>query len=725
MNQQQTQVTPQQQNNVTNVIYDSFSLLNTNQPKVRYQNPALTKSCVHRNACFEKEEALQHIQQNKFYQCPNCEHQARSPADLVEDWRVQAYKEFNIIVEDVTIIKGIVVNKYIRNKKKYLDFFQIDECARQFLDMFQRFSLDTSINSMIQKELVSQKSNNQTKINFWSFCLQDRVKINVPVRIFGCKHYECYELTSLLFFQEQNRKKKEFLDCNQPGCSNRLRIAHIDYTKQPDTPNIPQTEEQERQDKINDIITLFSGICVDLDLFNAIKLSNPSSYKFYYNQETEKIQEDIKTENGKQVDPVIKAVYEQHPDFHIKITFEEFQKQIQQQAMSVSQGDLLLEDKQLGKKISLYKYRNYKVKMQDQLTKLTIEYPVRCKLCTDLQVCMDMRSYIADFNYQKKVNPTKIYSCPLCKKPQNKPMIQTQIQNYIYLDTNMLSYMFKDMSYTNGTNIFEYQGEQYMLQEFMDRQKIKRENYIKELNDRQVVFKQLFCIVNNQQRIKQPLLLQNCPKKYIVDFKSFYEASKKIDFDYEQQDLKLCICDHCNKNPIKSFVGNIYFHEPFYEALNKFYKLQNPVNDKEFTYNFADNEQDSKVQGQTVSSNPKIKVVHNVNGQADTQILRNLKGENGFLDLMDDEEYQQLFSKKEIDGFQYKTVGMKQNLCGVQIEYNEKGIQANVKDAVEKINKDANQDLKKYSFNVVSMSVQLNNDIFKSNKGVFDYSTKK
>ncbi|CAD8176953.1 unnamed protein product [Paramecium pentaurelia] len=360
------------------MIYDRFSLLNTNQSKARYRNPALTKNCLHRSVCFEKEEALQYILQNKFYECPHCHQEAKSLADLVEDWRVQAYKEFNIIVEDVTIIKGIVVNKYIRNKKKYLDFFVIEEYARQFQDMFQRFTHDFSINSMIQKELVSQKSNNQTKINFWCFCLLDKVKINIPVRILGCKHYECYELTSLFFFQEQNRKQQEFLNCKQPGCSNRLKIAHIDYTKQPDTPKTSQKEEQERQDKINDIITLFSGISVDLDLLNAIKLSNPSSYKFYYNQDTGKIQEDINIENGKYVDPVIKAVYDQHPDFHFKITFEEFQKLIQQQAMSVSQGDLLQDDKQLGKKISLYKYRNYKVKMQDQLTKLTIEYPVRC-----------------------------------------------------------------------------------------------------------------------------------------------------------------------------------------------------------------------------------------------------------------------------------------------------------------------------------------------------------
>lgn len=37
--------------------------------------------------------------------------------------------------------------------------------------------------------------------------------------------------------------------------------------------------------------------------------------------------------------------------------------------------------------------------MVDLITNMIIEYPVRCKFCTDLSVCMDMRSYIADFTY--------------------------------------------------------------------------------------------------------------------------------------------------------------------------------------------------------------------------------------------------------------------------------------------------------------------------------------
>ncbi|CAK81323.1 unnamed protein product (macronuclear) [Paramecium tetraurelia] len=704
------------------VIYDTLSLLNP-ITKLKYINPTLTKDCLHKNACFERDEAVKGIENNIYY-CPHCSKPATSLNDLVADWRVNAYKEFNEYAEDVTVISGVVVNKYTRNKKRYLEFFTQTEYMNQFKQMFERASKDSSISSLIQKELESkqQNLNNQQKINFWSFCLQDRVKINIPVRIIGCKHYECYEITSLLSYQDQNKLKKEFLECNQPGCSNRLKIAHRDYTKQSNTPKSPELDEQE---KIFDVQTLFSGICVDKDLLTAIKKSNPSSYKFYYNYIDKIIQEDIRIVNGKQADPFIEKIYQQHPDLQSKVSFEDFQKQIQQQAIAITQGDLLQETKELNKQVALYKYRNYTVNMKDKLTQLTIEYPIRCRLCKDLKVCMDMRSFIAQVNYKKKMFPKQGYTCPLCNSQLNQNITSMNISKQIYLDSNMLSYMFKDMSYTNGTQNFEYKGEQYMLQEFLDRQKIKRENYIAKLTDRKVLFKQLFCIVNKDKRIQKPLILQNCPVKNIVDFTSFYEELKKIDFDYEKEDLILCKCSVCSFIPIKTFVGNIYFHEAFYEALNKLSKIEDLKNCTEFSYQFEDTELESKVlNNRAATTNSKIKVVLPPTGVRDASNLQNVTGEEGFLDLMDDEEYQSIFRKTEIQGFEFRTQGLKQNIGGIEIDYQQQGIKANVKEAVEKINQNANQDLKRFQFNVVGMSVELKGDILRQNKGEFSYNIK-
>ncbi|CAD8081463.1 unnamed protein product [Paramecium primaurelia] len=706
------------------IKYDTLSLLNLQ--KVRYKNPALTIYCQHYKFCFEMQEALQEIEKKKYYQCPYCSSQAKCQTDLVQDWRVKAYQEFNELVEDVTIIKGIMVNKYTGNKTK--NFFMIDECSNQFFKMFERASQDNSINFLIQKDLEKQNLNQQGKINFWNFCLLDRVKINIPVRIFGCKHYECYELTSLLLYWQQHRQKKEYFECNHAGCSSRLRItnnAKIQTSRQSIQTQNQDSKQIEEKERILDLQTLFSGICIDLDLLNAINKSNPSSFKFYYNKQTKKIEEDINRVNDQLNDPFIFKFYQQNKDLQNKVSFQVFQKLIFQQAMPISQGDLLQEDKKLGKSVALNKYRNYKVKMIDQYTQLIIEYPVRCKFCKDLTVCMDMRSYIADFIYQKTMNPFKYYTCPLCKTQQTGQMFKVLIQNYIYLDQNMLSYMFKDMSYTKGTNIFEYKGEQYMLQEFMDRQKITRETYIASLTERQVLFKQLFCGVKQDLRIKQPLIIQNCPQKKIVDFKSFYEKLKEINFDLENEELILCKCSSCYSKPIKSFIGNIYFHEAFHEALNKFYLHKESEQDIEFTYKFTDNEIDSMIIRKTIpTKNHKIKIVQNNDAIRDSSNLRNLYGDEGFLDLMNDEEYQKFFLKTDIEGYAYKAYRMIQNIGQIQIYYQQEGIHANVKELVENFNKNVNQDLKKFLFKLSSIQIHLNDDVLNFGKRTISYQQK-
>ncbi|CAK64859.1 unnamed protein product (macronuclear) [Paramecium tetraurelia] len=634
---------------LNSIIFDTFSLLNP-VTKERYRNPALTKNCLHHKACFELEEALKEIQQQKLYQCPHCNQQAFSKYDLVQDWRVEAYKEFNEEVDEVIIIKGMMFNKCCRNKYKYLNFFTQPEYYKQFEQIFERVENDMQIVSLIRRDLQQQQiQNNNNKIIYLCFCLLDKVKINIPVRIRGCQHYECYELTSLLNFQIENRKKIQYLECKQPFCSNRLRIAHKNYSIQ----SVPISKELDEQQKILDIQTLFSGISVDLDLLNVIKKSNPSSFKFYYNKKTENIEEDINKIDGKAVDPFIVKFYLQHPDVQQKMQYQEFQKIIQQQTILATQGGLLQEEQDLSKQLTLQRYRNYQVNMIDKLTQLTIEYPVRCKLCRDLEVCMDIRSYIAQFIYFKKFFLAKGFSCPICNQQLGQQILRMNIQNYIYLDPNILSYMYQNMSNIIDTKIFEYHGEQYMLQDFKNRQKIKREDYVASLLDRIVVFRQLFCRVNFELRIRQPLILYNCPDRKIVDFKSFYQELKKINFDLEKQGLILCRCNYCYRNPIKFIAGQIYFHEAFYEALNKYYQIQdNNQNESHFTYTFADTERDSYIK--TVQLILPLKI--------------NFQRENGsFWDMMSDEKYQSLFRGSEIQGYKFKLFAINfQTLCKSQ-----------------------------------------------------------
>ncbi|CAD8123004.1 unnamed protein product [Paramecium sonneborni] len=70
----------------------------------------------------------------------------------------------------------------------------------------------------------------------------------------------------------------------------------------------------------------------------------------------------------------------------------------------------------------------------------------------------------------------------------------------------------------------------------------------------------------------------------------------KINFDIETEGLILCKCQSCRKNPIKTITDYIHFHEPFYEALNKFNKLDHFTQLQKFSYIFKQTEEQSFVE---------------------------------------------------------------------------------------------------------------------------------
>jgi hypothetical protein len=52
------------------------------------------------------------------------------------------------------------------------------------------------------------------------------VKLTIPVRIIGCKHKECYDITSLLAFQKENPDEKVYY-CVADGCYSKLDISNV------------------------------------------------------------------------------------------------------------------------------------------------------------------------------------------------------------------------------------------------------------------------------------------------------------------------------------------------------------------------------------------------------------------------------------------------------------------------------------------------------------------
>ncbi|CAD8119262.1 unnamed protein product [Paramecium sonneborni] len=675
--------------NIQTISYDlDLKIINEeDKEKKQYQYPTITKECMHPKDCYELEFIMKEMQAGGAFQCKICKKSATKVEDLVKDLRYRVRIEFNEFVTNIMIIEGKLFNKSSR-KKRFLDFFTKIEIRILFKGLFERFvPKEASINQLLIQELRSnstQRSGTKQRYEFWAFCLQDKVKITIPVRIIGCKHLECYELTSLLLLQQE--QQEPFYCCNYPGCDN--------INKKID---------------ISSIQNLFSKIVIDNDLLQLIKISNPYSMKFVFNYQTQKFEEDVTRQNGKIIDPTIEKYFQKNCQ-NPKISFENFQQQVFQQLAQVCQNDLFKDSQQqlqqLEKLLRYQKYRNFDVDMKDQLTGMIIEQPVRCKNCKDLSKCLDLKSYCCEFIKTKiESAPTDSFACPLCKTKYQSKILQCSLQNYIYLDQNLLSRIFKELSYRTSFK-FTYQGRDYMMQEFQERSKLSKQDYIDDLKAKKqnlnIEFKSITCKLNQNQKLQIPLLIGQCPLKTVIDFSTFYQLLINCEFRLDQG-LIVCKCSECNTKPIKQISGNIFFHEAFDHALKQFYK----TNSTQTSFSF-DFQRDQLTSSFAIPDQQALNIV-------------NMNKRQGFLDMLNDEEYQSVFGQKTFDGKFFQILKIEQNVCdGVSIECNAQGVASNLKEKKDQMNEYAqnNQDLKKWGFKVQTIQIQLHNDQIITNKGV-------
>ncbi|CAD8123105.1 unnamed protein product [Paramecium sonneborni] len=186
----------------------------------KYDYPVLTKNCQHLKDCFELNEFIARFQDNQQFNCPICNQIATQFSDLIWDIRSEAYKEFHESIDEITIIKEILVNKYYRNKK-YSDLFQKNEIQDQFL-----ISVSNQNNSLLNS-LIYQNQNVELKL----ICLLDYVKINIPTRIKYCTHLEFYELTSLLYYQQNKQQNEKYFICTYQNCYKKIDISILHILK--------------------------------------------------------------------------------------------------------------------------------------------------------------------------------------------------------------------------------------------------------------------------------------------------------------------------------------------------------------------------------------------------------------------------------------------------------------------------------------------------------------
>ncbi|CAK71779.1 unnamed protein product (macronuclear) [Paramecium tetraurelia] len=669
--------------NLSNIYFDSVELMKSGVDLV--QQPTITKDCVHVQChdLLNFSDAIQQINTRGFAQC-SCGKKAYTKQDLRKDIRGFVREKFHSFTQIVQVIEGIWTHKYQR-KKIYTDTIcntqQNNEHKHFIRELYNKYHNMNSISTLIKNLGFSG-----SYYDFWAYCLLDKIKITIPTRIINCQHPACYELTSLLWYQkncEQNRQDVEMVrnindqsiifHCYYPGCENKIDISTLPH--------------------------MLDRLFIDQELLEILNSAPSIQFKFQYDLKKNEFKKDF-----------------QNKDLYIQDISKNFDdatyKSIMIQIQSIIQLNL---SEQIQNKLNQQKYQVRKINLCDPLNLKQVEFPVRCIKCPDFNRCADIRSYVAYFFKEKKTqNRSTSIQCPICKN-----ILQTstgQLNSLIYFDQNIISRMFKDSS-INDNKLFDYDGKQYMLQEFLSKQKFSKKSYtqiLKQKKDsngefiKEVKFSSLKCTVNPNRRLQYPLIIKNCKKNSYIDFESFYEKLVECQFQIPADGLQLCRCqEYCSINPVKKFTTSVFYHEALGEALQQLRK--DNVFPEKFKYNFEE--------GKFILVYQKQQ-----NSETDSGIDRTIINEGrfnvGFIDLLTDQEYQEAFQPRIVMGMQQQLISMSQNIVGnLHAVHTAEGLEINVDEEVERINKDANQDLKNYQFKVVSMMVDMRDEEIRINRG--------
>ncbi|CAD8212704.1 unnamed protein product [Paramecium pentaurelia] len=648
------------------------------------KQPVITKDCIHVNQqqLLSCQDAVNQIEsKNRFVQCL-CGKKAESIKHLRKDVRGIAQKLFHNITQFVQVIEGILTHKYSR-KKIYTDTISQapqDASLQNFVrTLYKRYHESNSISNLILKQGFQGSC-----YDFWAYCLLDKIKIIIPTRIIGCSHPACYELTSLLCYQKQCDLNKDdsriirdindksiIFHCSYPGCENKIDIQTLPL--------------------------MLSKLFIDQELLNLLNSAPSIQFKFTYDLKNKRFKKDFQDR-----DPYILNIHQNLDNATYNSIMVQIQSIIQ---LNISQ--------EIQEKLNQQKYQIRKINLIDPLNGKQVEFPVRCIKCTDYNRCADIRTYVAYyFKNKKKQGISEQINCPICNN-----ILETKtglLNNLIYFDQNIISRMFKD-STVNDPKQFDYNGKLYMLEEFLSKQKFSKNTYTSILKQRknndgtyvkEVEFNSLKCILNPNRKLQYPLIIKNCQKNSYIDFESFYEKMVECKFKIPEEGLQLCLCqEYCSKNPIKKYTTSLFYHEALGDALQS---LKNDgLSPQKFKYNFEE-EKFCLVLGNKNTTDTGI----------DKKIIQEGRFNAGFIDLLTDEEYMQAFRIKTVMGKEYQIKAMTQDIIkGLQSTHDASGIKIDVDTKVNQMNQTANEDLKKYQFEVTGMSVEMNNDLIKINKG--------
>ncbi|CAD8197392.1 unnamed protein product [Paramecium pentaurelia] len=643
----------------------------TDENNNRYKYPVLTLNCDHTRFALNLETVLQSINQQGYFTCSCNNITIKHPRQLQKDIRWNSNEEINEIFDFGVVIHNYLFHQFLRAKK-------FDQVLQQNFVLQQIKILMDSQNSINISQILQRISkNNQNQIIFKVICLLDFVQINFPIRFIQCQHPECYDLASLLIYQQENSNNNSQNDqLKQFKCKQRQCKVKVDIS----------TQEK-----------IFQNIYLDKELLKLIKKELPTIYKYIYNPITLKIQQDDVIVDP-QIDQIQKQEFKQQFSASDK-DYQDYQKQVNTIAYTILQRTPGV---QIEQNLRLHRYKLFQVLVMDQ----NIEQPARCVNCPISKV-MNLKSIISNFQSQKRkykqnIRPIK---CVLCEKEYS---FNVNISKIVYFDTNLFNAQEQGLL-ENVDQIIRYNGKKFMKEEFMSKQKLDLSDFKQYLQQsfqcQRFTFFNLYCNYNSRNIIKLPLILKNCPEQRIIEFESFYNRIEQIQTnDYEQKCLQFCDCYYCSNNrfSFKEFPFNVYFHEAFYLALIDF-NNQNR-NQNILTYDFEFN---CIIEKQNNLQIPQESI------PIDKQYFK-----QGFVSLLDDEQYQELFQIKGIKGnFQYQIVQSQIEVGLATLTNTQEGYEWSTKKEMINQKMKNNTIANKWGFEIIKTETQFVNNEQKILKG--------
>ncbi|CAD8154071.1 unnamed protein product [Paramecium octaurelia] len=570
-------------NDSSNLTNLDFRLINVNTGK-KYDYPVFGKQCTHFSV--DKLIDLQDVvdgfnSQSRNYKCPHCPIVYEEVSDFTpHDLNKRIIQEFHPLTDRISVLHGILLSHIKRNKKRFGDPLTSSKIEKQIKQLLTYNKEDQYQNasSILNLALNDQRFQLNNQFQFQSLCLLDNVNITIPVRHKDCKHIEAYELTSLICYQIENFKDLKNKQLQERESNQYLRCIKTDCKSM-----FPLISDQQ----------LLDCLVVDFQFLQTIKKSYPGNQLYIVSKQdrNQVTLTDFIVNSNNNKDTFIRAYWmkkENQPELDSLFTYPEFQRIVLEKMATIMNQEL---HKTVKDKINLYKHSNCLMKLQDQSGDM-VEYPARCFNCpiqletqssqNEKKIPLlnwDIRTFVAYVVHKQKMaqvnkqNSEKL-KCPLCQTEFKKNLVQIQFNNeLIYYDAQLYSKMQINIKKIRDepNNQFNYQGKEYLLENFKNLWKYTLEDFLSDEANREnikIQYESVKCHNYKDLFIKDPLINFKCKKQIRFNFDYFYKLFAQNKFSFTNG-IKLCQCEGQECQPVTEIEEQLYYDKVWIEAYSQ------------------------------------------------------------------------------------------------------------------------------------------------------------